>query len=133
MIVGGDTGLLIELKDRHPLALQLFNRLGDGHDSLIFSVLSLHELFVYFLRRNKVEEFRAFLGTLRSYTNISFIPVTENLSLESARFRHQFGLATVDSNILTTLLLSKCQRIYTSASEWLKISRQKSIHISILE
>ena len=56
MVIGADTGFFIELTKDNSEAIKIWDKVLNGKEELIVSVLSLNELSVYFYRTGNIEK-----------------------------------------------------------------------------
>ena|SRR3989338_3529619 len=109
MVIGVDTGFFIELTKDNSEAINIWNKVLNGDESLIVSVISLNELSVYFYRTGNIEKKDRLINLIKLIPNVELIPVTSEIAEESAKYRHSLGIPTVDSMILTTFILQGCK------------------------
>ncbi len=101
MKIGADTGFFIALIDGAATAQTYWNEVISEQSDLILSVLTVHELLVYFYKQGKGDLAAEWLAFLRSLDNVQILTVTEEIAQRSAGYRHGLGIPTVDSLIIT--------------------------------
>lgn len=69
---------------------------------------------------------------LQTLGNVGIIEVSQEIAAQSARYRMGMNMATVDSIILTTILLQKCDVLLTTDSVFLQESVRSLISVELL-
>ena len=132
MVIGADTGFFIELTKDNSEAIKIWNKVLNGEEELIVSVISLNELSVYFYRTGNIEKKNRLIDLIKSIPNIELVPVTAKIAEESAKYRHSLGIPTVDSLILTTFILQGCKEIVATDRHFEKADEQNLIKVKII-
>src|SRR3989344_382249 len=132
MIIGVDTGFFIELAKGNSAAKEIWDKVSNGDEELIVSVISLNELIVYFYRRGNIEEKDKWINLMKLMPNIELVPVSIKIAEESAKYRHSLGIPTVDSLILTTLILHDCEEIISTDPHFKKAEEQKLAKVKLI-
>jgi predicted nucleic acid-binding protein len=126
VILGADTGFFIQRSERHGRAIQLWQELSVGQHTLVVSALSIHELLAYFYKRGRAQQAQEWFDILTQTAGIHLISVTAEIAARSARYRLGLQLSTVDSIVLTTCLLHRCELFLTTDRD-LQIAAQQNI------
>jgi len=132
MLLGLDTGFFISHHQRHPRALSIWSEYAAGKHSLLVSTLSLNELFAYFFKRDQKELAEEWLYQMQKAVQIQLIDVSPEIAAASARYRLGLQLPTVDSIILTTFLLHRCERMITTDNHFQIVAQQNLISVEFL-
>ena len=132
MVIGADTGFFIELTKDNSEAIKIWNKVLNGEEELIVSVISLNELSVYFYRTGNIEKKNRLIDLIKSIPNIELVPVTAKIAEESAKYRHSLGIPTADSLILTTFILQSCKEIVATDRHFEKADEQNLIKVKII-
>jgi predicted nucleic acid-binding protein len=111
MKIGADTGFFIALIEGSARSETYWNGIISGQDELIMSVLTIHELLVHFYKRGKGDLAKEWLTLLHTLDNVQILTVTEVMAEQSAGYRHGLGIPTVDSLIITTFVLTRCELV----------------------
>lgn len=133
MVIGADTGFFIAYANNHPRAVEIWNELIDGQHRLIVSAVTINEILVYFYRRGGSDKGQEWVQLMIETETIDVIPVSIEIAVHSARYRHGIGLPTVDSVILGTFLINECQKILTTDSHFHIVDRQKILPVEFLD
>ena len=132
MVVGVDTGFFIELAKNNPTAKELWDKVSNGDEELIASVISLNEIIVHFYRIGNIEEKDKLVNLMKLMPNVELVPVSVKIAEESAKYRHSLGIPTIDSLILTTLMLHGCKEIISTDPHFKKAEEQKLVKVKLL-
>ena len=132
MVIGVDTGFFIELTKDNSEAINIWNKVLNGDESLIVSVISLNELSVYFYRTGNIEKKDRLINLIKLIPNVELIPVTSEIAEESAKYRHSLGIPTVDSMILTTFILQGCKESVATDEHFKKAEEQNLIKVKLI-
>ena len=103
----------------HPLAKRILGRIEDALDPLrgYYSVVSATELLVRPLRAGPTET--AYMHAfLRSFPNLSLLPVDLDVASQAATLRAIKNLKTPDALIVASGILAGCQAIITNDGAW---------------
>ena len=103
----------------HGLAKYLLGRIEDAQDALrgYYSVVSATELLVRPLRAGPTET--AYMHAfLRSFPNLSLLPVDLDVASHAATLRAIKNLKTPDALIIASGILAGCQAIITNDGTW---------------
>ena len=132
MVIGVDTGFFIELTKDNSEAINIWNKVLNGDESLIVSVISLNELSVYFYRTGNIEKKDRLINLIKLIPNVELMPVTSKIAEESAKHRHSLGIPTVDSMILTTFILQGCKESVATDRHFKKAEEQNLIKVGLI-
>lgn len=132
MVIGVDTGFFIELKKNNPKAKEIWEKVINGEEELVVSVLSINEILVHFFRNGKSKEGREILTLLKLFPNIKLIPVSERIAELSASYRYSLGIPTIDSLILTTFIYERCDKVISTDKHFLEAKKQNIIEVELL-
>ena len=132
MVVGVDTGFFIELAKSNSTAKELWDKVSNGDEELLVSVISLNEIIVHFYRTGNIEEKDKLINLMKLMPNIELVPVSIKIAEESAKYRHSLGIPTIDSLILTTLILHGCKEIISTDPHFKKAEEQKLVKIKLI-
>jgi len=132
MVVGVDTGFFIELAKNNPTAKKLWDKVSNGDEELIASVISLNEIIVHFYRIGNIEEKDKLVNLMKLMPNVELVPVSVKIAEESAKYRHSLGIPTIDSLILTTLMIHGCKEIISTDPHFKKAEEQKLVKVKLL-
>jgi predicted nucleic acid-binding protein len=105
----------------HPLAKHTLGRIENDVDPLrgYYSVVSATELLVRPLRAGATET--AYMHAfLRSFPNLSVLPVDLDVASHAASLRAIKNLKTPDALIVASGILAGCQAIVTNDADWKK-------------
>jgi predicted nucleic acid-binding protein len=130
--IGFDTGFFVALSEDKGEAKQIWRSIIDGRNELVVSVLTIHELTVYFLRKGVPEETKNIIGVIHSLSNCEVLDVTEEIALKGAIYRHTFGMATVDSVIFATFAEADCDLIVTRDPDFVSAAKSKRIKLRLI-
>ena len=64
--------------------------------------------------------------------NVELVPVSVKIAEESAKYRHSLGIPTIDSLILTTLMIHGCKEIISTDPHFKKAEEQKLVKVKLL-
>ena len=132
MVTGADTGFFIEYANGNATAKEIWDKVSNGEEELIVSVISLNEISVYFFRKGSIKEKDELINLIKLMPNIDLVPVSAKISEESAKHRHSLGIPTVDSLILTTFILQGCKEIIATDRHFEKADEQKLIKVRLI-
>ena len=132
MVIGVDTGFFIELTKDNSEVINIWNKVLNGEEKLIVSVVSLNELAVYFYRIGDIAKKNRLIDLLKSIPNVELVPVTVKIAEESAKYRHSLGIPTVDSLILATLILHGSKEIISTDPHFKKADEQKLVKVKLI-
>jgi len=132
MVIGVDTGFFIELKNDNQRAVDIWNKVINGEEELIVSVLTINEIIVHFFRKGLSKEGKKLLTLMKLFPNITLMPVSERISEISAGYRFGLGIPTVDSLILTTFITEQCDKVISTDPHFLKAKEQNLIDVEII-
>jgi len=132
MVTGADTGFFVELAKGNSTVKDIWNKVCNGDDDLVISVISLNEIVVYFYRKGNIEEKDNLINLLKSMPNIELVPVSAKIAEESAKYKRSLGIPTTDSLILTTFILQGCKEIISTDKHFKKAEEQNLIKVKLL-
>ena len=132
MVIGVDTGFFIELAKQNSTAKELWGKVSNGDEELIVSVISLNEIIVHFYRTGNIEEKDKLINLMKLMPNVELVPVSIKIAEESAKYRHSLGIPTIDSLILTTLILHGCKEIISTDPHFKKAEEQKLVKVKLI-
>lgn len=132
MVIGVDTGFFIELKNENPEVVAVWNKVINGGEELIVSVLSINEILVHFFRNNMSDEGKELITLMKLFPNITLMPVSERVSEISAGYRFGLGIPTVDSLILTTFIVEQCDKVISTDPHFIKAKEQNLIDVEFI-
>ncbi len=133
MVIGVDTGFFIELKNNSPRANEIWNSVVEGNEELAVSVVSINEILVYYFKKGKTEMGRELLASMKLFANIALLPVSERIAEISASYRFGLGIPTIDSLILTTFIVQKCDKVVSTDADFLIAKKQGIIDVEYIE
>ena len=67
MVIGVDTGLFIEFYEVNQIAKDIWLHIRYGHEVVVLSSPTIHEIAVHLYRTNKNKELQKFIDLLRTY------------------------------------------------------------------
>jgi len=132
MVIGADTGFFIEYANENATAKEIWDKVSNGEEKLIVSVVSLNEISVYFFRKGAIKEKDELINLVKLMPNVELVPVTAKIAEESAKYKHSLGIPTVDCLILTTFILKGCKEIITTDSQLKKAEEQNLIKVKLI-
>jgi len=132
MLLGADTGYFIQYAKGNPRAMQIWNELKAGTHRMVISTLTLNELLVYFLRRGEGAKGERAVELMLQTPEIEVVPVSVEIAVRSARYRHGLGIPTVDSIILTTFLGAGCELALGTDEHFERAAEKKLIEVEML-
>lgn len=132
MVLGADTGFFIALGRKNPRALELWNKVFDGEDWLILSVLTVAEYYAYHIQRGTLNSATELVTRMQNAPNIVLRDVTLTIAARSARYRMGMGLATVDSLVLATCVVADCNLLLTTDSAFMQEAVRNLIPVELL-
>lgn len=132
MLLGVDTGFFISYANHHPLALTIWQEFIDGLHTLVVSALTINEILVYFYRRGGSDKGREWVALMIETDNIEVVPVSVEIAIRSARYRHGMGLPTVDSVILATFLERGCEKMLSTDNDFRIVDEQRVLPVEFL-
>lgn len=132
MVIGADTGFFIEYANGNPTVKEIWDKVSNGEEELIVSVLSLNEISVYFFRKGNIKQKDELINLMKLMPSIDLIPVSAKIAEESAKYRHSLGIPTVDSLILTTFILQGCKEAVATDGHFEKADEQNLIKVKLI-
>ncbi len=132
MVIGADTGFLLEYSKRNPRAVAYWDAAKNGEHYLMISVLSIAEYLVYHIQRATLEIAEQFVQSIQATPNMEIVPLELDIATLSARYRAGMNLATVDSLILATFITNDCDLLLTTDSDMTTSSIQNLIAVEQL-
>lgn len=132
MVIGADTGFLLEYAKSNPRAMAYWESTRSGEHYLIFSVLSISEYLVYHIHRATLAAAQEFIETIKETPNMEIVPVDLEIANLAARYRAGMNLATVDSVILATFLTTECELLLSTDSDFAQPAIQNLIAVELL-
>lgn len=132
MVTGADTGFFIELANQNSTAQDIWEKVSNGDEELVVSVISLNEIAVYFYRKGNIEDKDKLINLIKLMPNVELIPVSVRISEESAKYKHSLGIPTIDSLILTTFMLYGCKEVISTDKHFKKAEEQKLIKVKLI-
>ena len=114
MLLGADTGFFVSYANNHARALEIWQELTDGLHTPVVSTLTINEILVYFYKRGNGDNGQEWVDLMVEAHNIQVVPVSVEIAVCSARYRHGMGLPTVDSVILATFLDRRCEKMLST-------------------
>ena len=133
MVLGADTGFFIARAKNHPRSMSIWQELEENKHELIVSTVTINELLVYYFKRGMSAVGMQLVAMMIDNKSIDLIPVSVEIARLSARYRHGVGLPTVDSLILATCLDSKCNKLFSTDTDFRIIHEQGVIPVELLE
>ncbi|MDA8340343.1 MAG: PIN domain-containing protein [Nitrospiraceae bacterium] len=115
MPVGVDTGFFYLVRDGHPEALRILRE-----EAVITSAIVVYELQRHILKGAFVD------GIMER--SVEVISLNAGMAKKAARIAHTFGIPTLDSLILGSLVEAGCKKIY-SADPHFKEFKEKNIKV----
>lgn len=70
---------------------------------------------------------------MKLFANISLLPVSERIAEISASYRFGLGIPTIDSLILTTFIVQKCDKVVSTDADFLIAKKQGIIDVEYIE
>jgi len=132
MLLGVDTGFFVSYANHHPRALTIWHELIDGLHTLVVSTLTINEILVYFYQRGDSDKGQEWVALMIETDNIEVVPVSVEIAIRSARYRHGMGLPTVDSVILATFLERGCEKMLSTDNDFRIVDEQKVLPVEFL-
>ncbi len=132
MRIGVDTGFFLALVEDEPTAKIYWDEIVAEQSDLVLSVLTVHELLVYFYKRGKADLVREWLTLIRALDNVQILPVTEDIAQRAAGYRHGLGIPTVDSLIVATLIIANCELVLSRDQDFERAARQGLITLQLI-
>jgi predicted nucleic acid-binding protein len=119
MPVGVDTSFFFALQKEHPEALALWH-----NEAIITSSIAVYELYKKFL----TGEFKSRHILSQIDEMVEVIPVNSSIARKAANINHTFGIPSLDSLIISSLVEAGCKKIY-SADPHFEQFKEKNIKI----
>lgn len=123
-----DTVIFIYFLEKNPqfyqLVKKIFYRIEQGDIRAGMSSLVFAELLVPAYRSNYNSGAEKIIRLLRDFPNLKIIPVTTEISKESAKLRADFNLRTPDAIHAATALHNKSDFLITNDKDLQKIDRR---------
>jgi predicted nucleic acid-binding protein len=119
MPIGVDTGFFYLLKVQHPTAIEIWNT-----EEVIASTISIYELQKHVLKG----EFKDLPLAEKIESGIVIISVNKNIAKKAAKISHTFGIHSLDSLILSSLVEAGSKKIYSTDPHFEKF-KEKNIKI----
>lgn len=132
MVIGADTGFLIQLGGQHSRAVQIWSEARAGEHRLIFSVLCIAEYLAYHIPRGKLTIAEQTVQELEALPNVEIAPVLLETATYSARLRTGMAVPTVDSIILATFLKTPCDLVVTTDPHLTQTSVKSLVNVELL-
>jgi predicted nucleic acid-binding protein len=132
MLLGVDTGFFVSYANHHPRALTIWQELVDGLHTLVVSTLTINEILVYFYQRGDSDKGQEWVALMVETDSIEVVPVSVEIAVRSARYRHGIGLPTVDSVILATFLERGCEKMLSTDNDFRIADEQKVLPVEFL-
>jgi predicted nucleic acid-binding protein len=131
-VLGADTGFFVAYANNNTKAVEVWQQLSDGRHTLVVSVLTINEILIYFYRRGETDMGQQWVNLMVNTANIDVVPVSTEIAIASARYRHGLGLPTVDSVILATFLDRQCEQALSTDSDFRLVDEQGVLPIDFL-
>ncbi|MFZ6008696.1 MAG: PIN domain-containing protein [Nitrospirota bacterium] len=119
MPVGVDTSFFFAIERKHPVALSLWS-----NEAIITSSISIFEL----QRKLLTGEFNGHHLLSQIERSVEIVSVSLSIAKKAARISHTFGIPSLDSLILSSLVEVGCKRIYSTDPHFDQF-KEKSIKI----
>ena len=132
MRLGVDTGFFIAYARGHPRALEFWEEVEEGVHTLVVSTVTLNELLVYFYRRGSGSTAEKWINDMVAAPEIEIIPVSVEIAVRSAGYRHGLGLPTIDSIILSTFVWANCDLIVTTDKDFEIVHQQRVLPVEFI-
>jgi predicted nucleic acid-binding protein len=132
MVLGADTGFFVAYANNHPRALQIWQEFADGLHELVVSTLTINEILIYFYRRGNGNRGEEWIGLMMETEGIEVVPVSVEIAVRSASYRHGMGLPTVDSVILATFLERECEKMLSTDNDFRIVSERQMLSVEFL-
>jgi len=91
MVKGVDTGFFIELAKENHTAKEIWDKVCNGEENLIVSVITLNEISVHFFRIGKPEEKDNLINLIKLMPNVELVEVSSRIAENSAKYRYSLG------------------------------------------
>ena len=103
----------------HTLALHLFGRIADEHDTLrgYYSAVSVTECLVRPVRAG-IQAESVMSAVLQAYPNFDMIPIDYAIAERAARVRVETNLRLPDALVVATALAAGCRGVITNDDRW---------------
>jgi predicted nucleic acid-binding protein len=115
MPVGVDTGFFYAVRDGHPEALRILRE-----EAVIISAVTVYELQKHILKGS-------FAGDILE-RSVEVVSLNAGMAKKAARISHTFGIHSLDSLIISSLVEAGCKKIY-SADPHFEQFKEKNIKI----
>jgi predicted nucleic acid-binding protein len=121
----------IEEQERYlPVVRQVFYMVERGQVSAFSSYLSLLEVLVQPLKKQRPDLVQKYKGILSGARGLCLFPIDGRISEEGARIRAQYGFRTPDAIQLATALCHGADALVTNDE---KMRRFKEVEVVLLE
>jgi predicted nucleic acid-binding protein len=121
-----DTVVFVYFLEKHPnyfrTSKELFTRIEAGQITAVMSALVFAELLVPLYRDNDSKRADTLIHLLSNFPNLQVMPVTQDISVEAARLRANYGIRTPDAIHAATALKGGAGSIVTNDKNFLKLS-----------
>jgi predicted nucleic acid-binding protein len=132
MVIGADTGFLLEYARGNERAVMYWNAARSGEDQIVISVVSIAEYLAYQIQRGMLETAEGLVETIKAIPNFEIAALDLETASLSARYRRGMNLATVDSLIFATALRRNCELLLTMDSVFAQASVESLIAVELL-
>lgn len=116
-----DTSFLLAVIEDKPEAMRRLDRARHGYDVLVVPKITLAELLVVLLRRDKSSHFDRIFRELGAYADIK--EMTDEIIRLSAKLVHTCGVSLVDSIIFATGEAAGCRLILSKDRDMKRLER----------
>jgi len=130
---GCDTSFFRALMDGHPEAVAIWREAVQGEVLLVVSTVTVNELLTLYYRHGQGDAGRRILARLLKAAWVRFVPVSVEIAVRSAGYRHGLNLPTVDAIILATAVEEGCGEILTTDRDFLAAHDRGIINVRLLE
>ena len=114
MMYTADTYFFIQLKEKNPKAIALWNEIKQGKGQLVVPTIVFAELTRKMLREGDSKALAEFLGGITSSEKVLQCWLTTEFARKAGEVSYRYAMPTVDSIILATALLTEHTHVITA-------------------
>jgi predicted nucleic acid-binding protein len=133
MRLGVDTGFFVALANDHPRAQELWREMVDGMHLFVVSSMTVCEILPYFYQRGNGDRAAEWVRLVADLDGVEIVPVSLEIAVRAAGYRHSMDLPTVDSVVLSTFLTRQCERMLSTDSHFRISDEQGLLSVEFLD
>lgn len=122
-----DTWFFLQIANRHPKAIEIWNEILEGKGRLIVSTVVIAETVKQLLRKNLKKDLKVFSDDFSNSEKITVVDVTKDIAESGGKFSYSANMSVIDGIIQATAISMNCQNIISNDEHYKTAERQKII------